>query len=203
MRETLPLGGHHMYDKLVGRRLQAFYGRLAAAMPVGTRVLDIGCGPGHLAQCLAQHHPEAQVIGGDLDAAQVKIARRRTAPNLQFLQEDVRQMTFPAKHFDLVVTSESFHHWTDPTRSVEEVARVLRPGGSFWILEGSGDMTRQEVRAWSGMAWPGWPWICRRVFRKHGYTEAQVKANVLPHLGAFGRVHVERMDGWHIIQATL
>lgn len=200
MRQTLPLGGHHFYDRVVARRLQRFYQQWLPSV-AGEHVLDVGCGPGHLAAALASRH--AQVTGVDMDPRQVALARRHQCANLRFFRADARELPFDTASMDAVVTTESFHHWRDPEQALAEVRRVLKPGKSFWIVEGAGDMTRDEISTWLGKR-PSWftAWLMRRVFTQHGYAPAKFEAHVVPAVQAhFENVHVERRQGWFVLEA--
>ena len=204
MRQTLPLGGHHLYDHVVARRLQRFYDRIAGRRPDARAVLDVGCGPGHLAAALARTHPDADVLGVDLDPAQLRIARHHHgAPNLSFRGGASHALPLPDGSRDWVLATETFHHWIEPERSLTEVHRVLRPGGAFWLVEGAGDMTRAELAAWTGRTpFPGLTWWVRQVFRVHGYTRRTLEGEVLPMLEAspFGGANVAREDGWWVLE---
>ncbi len=204
MRETLPWGGHHIFDVLVARRLQAFYGRLAQRRPDATAILDIGCGPGHMAAALAEAHPGADVVGLDLDPVQVRLARRHHArPNLRYEEGASHALPMADGSLDWVLTSESYHHWSEQTRSLEEIHRVLRPGGEFWIIEGAGDMSKAELAAWTGRRpWPGVIYWVRLIFRTHGYMPDALEREVLDKARAspFGDAAVVREDGWWIVR---
>lgn len=205
MRETLPWGGHHLYDAVVARRLQRFYDRVARRRPEADAILDLGCGAGHLTAALARHHPDADVLGMDLDPVQVRLARRahdHVSP-LRFAEGASHAIPLGDGERDWIVSAATYHHWRDPPRALGEVHRVLRPGGEFWLIEGAGDMTRQELEAWTGRrAPPGLtPWV-RWVFRSHGYTGAALRRDVLPALeqSPFSPAHVAREDGWWIVR---
>ncbi len=205
MRETLPWGGHHIYDRLVARQLQRFYDQLALGVRAND-ILDLGCGPGHLAAAIAQAQPDASVCGMDLDPVQVRLADRHAAPNLRYAVGASHAIPLDDESQDWVLATETFHHWKHPRRSLAEIARVLRPGGQLWIVEGAGDMTRDEFEAWTGkkpfpllMVW------VRAVFRRHGYTTKKLHRVVIPLLEASAfDAAIERVHGWWVIrcQAT-
>jgi SAM-dependent methyltransferase len=198
VRELLPWGGHGLYDRFVGRPLAAFYARIAADLPPG-RTLDIGCGPGHLAEALQQ---QRAVVAVDKDPRQVQIASRNH-PDLDVREADVVALPFEDGAFDVVVTSESYHHWSDTGAGVAEVRRVLAPGGRFIVIEGCADVTKAEVAAFMGRRpWPGLTMIARAVFRNHGYSADGLAEHVLPVLRAhFEQVEHERVDGWWLVNA--
>ena len=63
-----------------------------------------------------------------------------------FLVADVSSLTFPDASFDVIVSTLSMHHWTDPTAGLNEIGRVLRPDGRalVWDFRG-GPMPLQDV----------------------------------------------------------
>jgi SAM-dependent methyltransferase len=107
----------------------------------GGMVLDIGCGFGGAAQHLARKHG-ASVTGLEINRAMVDEAARRVPPELggsvRFLfYDDVRHLPFSDASFDFAFTKEVLLHLDAGERLsiMTEVARVLRPGGVFAIVE--------------------------------------------------------------------
>jgi ubiquinone/menaquinone biosynthesis C-methylase UbiE len=103
------------------------------------RILDVGCGTGENAIYLASRGSE--VVGIDftqraIEIAQVKAFEREV--NVEFIVGDVLELDyhFREAEFDGVLDSGLFHTLTDEDRPiyVEQVARVLNPGGSFFML---------------------------------------------------------------------
>jgi SAM-dependent methyltransferase len=114
---------------------------VASAAPRDARVLEVGCGPGHLSIAMARRHGLA-VTGLDLDPDMIDRARenasRATAVDASgpsFLVGDVASLPFPDGSFDVVVSTFSLHHWADPTAGLVEIGRVLRPGGRALIWD--------------------------------------------------------------------
>jgi SAM-dependent methyltransferase len=139
------IGDAVLYDTLTRLLLGQLYRRIAADVaavaPAGARVLEVGCGPGHLSVQLAGQH-RLQVTGLDLDPAMIARARATTgrAANRggrrpSFLVGDVAALAFPDRSFDLVVSTLSMHHWADPAAGLAEIGRVLRPGGRALIWD--------------------------------------------------------------------
>ena len=90
------------------------------------RLLDVGCGTGHqLARWSAAGYDVAGVDGSDAMLAQA----RENNPDVELQLADVQQLPFPGGSFDRVTSIEVLRYLPDPTRSIEEMARVLRPGG--------------------------------------------------------------------------
>jgi ubiquinone/menaquinone biosynthesis C-methylase UbiE len=131
------IGHAGIYDTLtrllLGPLIEGIAADVAAVAPAGARVLEVGCGPGHLSIRLARHG--FAVTGLDLDPAMIARARTNAdrpgnsdqrRPSL--LVGDVASLAFPDRSFDLVVSTLSMHHWADPTAGLAEIGRVLRPG---------------------------------------------------------------------------
>jgi SAM-dependent methyltransferase len=139
------IGDAAVYDAasrlLLGPFLRRIAADIAAIAPEGARVLEIGCGPGHLSIMLARRHG-LDVTGLDLDPAMVERARAnadRSASDRSrgpaFVLGDVALLSFPDESFDLVVSTLSMHHWADPSAGLAEIARVLRPGGRSLVWD--------------------------------------------------------------------
>jgi SAM-dependent methyltransferase len=132
------------YDRLSRVLLGPFYASVAAdaaaAAPPAGRVLDVGCGPGHLANWLAREH-SLEVTGLDLDPAMIERARANAERALGaerrpvFVVGGVAALPFPDASFDLVVSTLSMHHWADAAAGQAEIGRVLRPGGRALIWD--------------------------------------------------------------------
>jgi len=127
------------------RLLRSFVAQRAAQMVQRGQAADLGCGPGLLVVELARRSPWLHVTGLDLAenllAQGEEYARRAgLGERVSFRQGDVKQIPFPDATLDLVVSTLSLHHWGDPVAVLNEVARVLRPGGSFLIFDLRRDM---------------------------------------------------------------
>ena len=139
------IGNAVAYDEMSWLVLGSFFGPIAAdiaaAAPDGARVLEVGCGPGHLSIRLARQHG-LDVTGLDLDPAMIERARANADRSEDgderwpsFLIGDVAALPLPDESFDLVVSTMSMHHWADPTAGMAEIDRVLRPGASALIWD--------------------------------------------------------------------
>lgn len=99
-------------------------------------VMDIGCGAGWLSKRLSARVPEGRVVGMDISDEMVRHARRNGAElaNTVFVTEGVDEIPWEANFFDKAISVESAYYWPDPARGMREIFRVLREGGSAWIL---------------------------------------------------------------------
>lgn len=96
-------------------------------------VLEIGGGSGAMAAGAARGFPEAQLTVTDLDPTMVESARSalRHWPNVSVEVADVTSLPFPDGTFEVVTSYLMLHHVIDWTDALAEVARVLKPGGTF------------------------------------------------------------------------
>jgi SAM-dependent methyltransferase len=132
------------YDSLSAVLLGSFYGSVAAdvaaAARAGGQILDVGCGPGHLANRLARDHG-LEVTGLDLDPMMIERARANAEHAVPaerrptFVVGGVAALPFPDASFELVVSTLSMHHWADATAGQAEIGRVLRPGGRVLVWD--------------------------------------------------------------------
>jgi ubiquinone/menaquinone biosynthesis C-methylase UbiE len=107
--------------------------------------LDLGCGPGHLVVELAQRGPGLHVTGLDLATdlltqAEAHAAAHGLTARTTFRRGDAAAIPCPPASFDLVVSTLSLHHWSNPVAVFDEVARVLQPGGAFLLFDLRRDM---------------------------------------------------------------
>ena len=121
---------HHGYVSRLGADLID----LLAPQP-GERILDLGCGTGHLTQQIAQRG--ACVTGLDNDHAMLRQARANY-PQLRFIQADGQNFTVDAP-FDAIFSNAALHWMRDAGGAVACMARALRPGGRLVAEFGGGD----------------------------------------------------------------
>ena len=101
----------------------------------GLKVLEIGCGLGTDGAQFAQ--AGADYTGVDLTEAAIELARKRfECSNLpgEFRTADAEKLDFPDNSFDLVYSHGVLHHTPDTAGAVNEVHRVLRPGGRAMVM---------------------------------------------------------------------
>ncbi len=132
------------YDLVSGVLVRPLYRRVVAdvtdiGLPAGSVVLDVGTGPGRVARLIAAACPEVEVEGVDLSpemiARATSTAKTTSTRNLRFQVCDVVTLPFADGSVDLVVSTLSLHHWDDPAAGLDEIVRVLGPGGQAWIYD--------------------------------------------------------------------
>lgn len=105
----------------------------AAAGADGDAVLDVGCGNGRTSIDLARRVEGGSVLGIDLSAAMLAVARARAAaegvPNVRFEQGDAQRHPFPPAAFDVAVSRNGTMFFDDPPAAFAAIAAAVRPGG--------------------------------------------------------------------------
>jgi ubiquinone/menaquinone biosynthesis C-methylase UbiE len=99
-------------------------------------VMDVGCGSGWLSRWLSKLVPEGRVVGMDISDEMIRIARRTSVDNdnILFIRGEVGEIPWEPNFFTKAISVESAYYWPDPTAGAKEIHRVLRPGGTAWIL---------------------------------------------------------------------
>ncbi|MFN6222587.1 MAG: class I SAM-dependent methyltransferase, partial [Dolichospermum sp.] len=100
-------------------------------------VLDLGCGTGRLLDRLANQFPEITGTGLDLSPQMLRVARQnnRHRPRLIYLEGNAENLPFAEGQFNAVFNTISFLHYPQPDQVLKEVARVLSPGGKFYLVD--------------------------------------------------------------------
>lgn len=138
--------GVGVYELAADVALDGYYRDIAAdcagvlAGVAAPAVLEVGPGPGHLAERLLACLPESTWTGLDVDPAMLRAADRRlvragSRGRATLVEGDVAAMPFDDGAFDLVVSSLSAHHWPDAERGFAEIRRVLRPGARALVYD--------------------------------------------------------------------
>ena len=119
-----------VHDRVVAAILPLVRG---VAEPV---VVDVGCGTGQLLLRLRAALPAASLIGVDPSAKMIEVARAKSGLNGVRLEVgSAESLPLDPASCDVVVTTVSFHHWSDQAGGLRDVARVLRPGGHVLLVD--------------------------------------------------------------------
>ena len=115
----------NIYDFLKGKEYQ--------------KLLDIGCGTGYLISMLSKDY-NAEYIGLDLSPEMINQAIRKNIKNARFIEGRSDELPFEDNTFDIVTCSQSFHHYPETDKPMQEAKRVLKNGG-LYILSDTGCRT--------------------------------------------------------------
>ena len=120
------------------------------------RVLDVGCGKGRFARVLLERNPAAIVCG--LDISEEMLAG---APaGICTVSASMTELPFAASTFDFAYATESLEHAVEIERAVEEMCRVVKPGGRLAIID-------KNVEHWGRFDTPKWEkWFGRAELEK-------------------------------------
>ncbi len=121
-----------LFDRVHRVVLDLVAGESQAAEP--QRILDVGCGTGRLLRKAGARWPSAELVGVDASKEMIEVARRST-PGATFHVGVAESLPLVDASVDVALSTDSFHHWNDRAAGVREVARVLRPGGRFFLAD--------------------------------------------------------------------
>jgi len=108
------------------------------SMPMGSCVLDAGCGTGEaLGWWHASMRNRGTAVGMDLAAAHVRVARATAPAQTPIVQGDMLKPPFAEGSFDLVWAVNAVNHLHDPVAGVHLLSRLLRPGGRLVVGQSS------------------------------------------------------------------
>ena len=130
------------------------------------KVCEFGCGSARLAARAALTFG-GDVVGVDNSSEALKLSQQTVeAVGLKgtFHAEDVRQSTVPADSIDLVLSGGLLEHFEDPAPVLQEMARVLKPGGLLYA-----DVV---PRKWSLFRWKDWGRMKKSAYMSNGAFES-------------------------------
>jgi len=100
----------------------------------GDRILDIGAGKGEKAGRILLTFPGTEVFAVDPDEGRIAEARRKHS-GVRTTVAGAEKLPFDDAFFDKAYSTMALHHFSDLDKALDEVSRVVRPGGSYVILE--------------------------------------------------------------------
>jgi ubiquinone/menaquinone biosynthesis C-methylase UbiE len=167
------------------RDFQELAQRIARETPAGASVLEVAPGPGYFCIELAKLNPY-RITGVDLSHDMVKIARgkaEKAGVSVDFQQGNSSNLPFPAGSFDIVVCRAAFKNFAQPVRALQEMYRVLKPGGRALIIDLRRDASQEEVSR--GVDQMGLS-LVNRIITKLTFRFMLLR-------NAYAREHIERM----------
>jgi SAM-dependent methyltransferase len=141
-----------------GPRGERRIARNALALSAGERVLDVGCGPGNFTREFARAADGGLVVG--IDASRAMLSRAASEPsgeNLAYALGDASALPFRDESFDAVCCFAALYLIEEPMRALDEIVRVLVPGGRVALLSSCSrgplpaSVTDAAVRGLSGV----------------------------------------------------
>jgi malonyl-CoA O-methyltransferase len=114
-------------------------------------VLDVGCGKGRFARVLQDRNPGAVICGLDISEAMLACV----PAGIDVVSGSMTELPFAASSFDAVYATESLEHAVEIERAVDEMCRVLKPGGKLVIID-------KNAEHWGRFKTPTWEkWFTR------------------------------------------
>ncbi|HLI09213.1 MAG TPA: class I SAM-dependent methyltransferase [Ktedonobacteraceae bacterium] len=154
----------------------------AEIIPQPADVLDVGCGTGKLLRRVHARWPQTHLIGVDPAEGMIEIAKRQT-PYATFYTGMAETLPLQDASVDLALSTISFHHWQDQAAGVRAIARVLRPGGYFILVD---------------MSFPGW---LLQVFRQRRVHDRPQMRALFNQAGL--QVQTQQSLTWRRVLATV
>jgi ubiquinone/menaquinone biosynthesis C-methylase UbiE len=121
--------------------------RIAAELPKGSSVLEVAPGPGYFCIELAKRGPYA-ITGLDLSDTFVKMAAEKAATagvKAEFVEGSASNMPFPKESFDFLLCRAAFKNFANPVVALQEMCRVLKPGGRALLIDLNGNAPPADV----------------------------------------------------------
>lgn len=100
-------------------------------LPAHKHIVDLGCGEGIALEKLQRKFPEKKIIGVDLEIENIEICREH---ELTAIYADVCELPIPSKRIDACLCIDMLEHLSNPTQSIREIYRILRPNGRLVIV---------------------------------------------------------------------
>jgi ubiquinone/menaquinone biosynthesis C-methylase UbiE len=121
--------------------------KTAEKLPPRGRVLEVAPGPGYFAIELAKLG-DYEIAGLDISETFVEIARANAAEarvRVDFRWGNAAEMPYPDDTFDILLCRAAFKNFSEPRRALEEMHRVLKPGGQALIIDLRKDAPRESI----------------------------------------------------------
>ena len=108
-------------------------------------LLDAGCGTAPMLTLLTREYPNKHFVGLDLTPEMINKAKEKNLPNTELIIGDCENLPFEAETFDVIINSQSFHHYPNPQDFFDSVYRVLKPGGCLILRDNTGPKLLMKI----------------------------------------------------------
>ena len=172
--------------------------RVTAGLPAGSRILEVAPGPGYLAIEIARRGA-FEIIGLDISHTFLEIAERNSREanvDIDFRQGNASAMLFADNSFDLILCRAAFKNFSQPLAAINEMHRVLKPGGRALIIDLRSDASVDDIDTYIKQSNLGWAnsLIYKATFRymllPRAYSTQEFME--LSSNSAFAGAHIER-----------
>jgi ubiquinone/menaquinone biosynthesis C-methylase UbiE len=141
---------------------------IEAKLLKGAKIADVGCGLGSSSILMASAYPNSQVCGFDFHAPSIakatQSAAREKLTNVSFFEVLAKKL--PGNDYDLVCIFDALHDMGDPVGAAKQIKSVLKPGGTFMVVEPlAGDSLEENINLLSGIMYGFSTTICVPVSR--------------------------------------
>jgi ubiquinone/menaquinone biosynthesis methyltransferase len=154
---------------------------LIAALPLHESpfCLDLACGTGDITLLLADRYPHGRIVGLDITDPMLALARARSGhPNVHFVNQDMNFLSFDSESTDIVSGGYALRNAPDLGKTVDEIHKVLKPGGIAAFLDFSKPSGRlpQHLEYWILKVWAGfWGILLHRNHEVYGYIAESLR----------------------------
>jgi ubiquinone/menaquinone biosynthesis C-methylase UbiE len=98
------------------------------------KLLDVGCGTGNLLSLVSSKY-NTEIAGVDLSQKMLEIAHNKLGDNADLREGDSENLPFDDEIFNMIICTDSFHHYPHPETVLTEIRRVLKPNGNILIAD--------------------------------------------------------------------
>ena len=108
----------------------------------GIHFLDIGCGTGYVVRLVnTLLQGEGAFFGIDISPKMIEVAKANAAPftNTHFVVGNAEILPFDSNTFDVILCTNSFHHYQNPEKALCEIFRILKQHGRFYVMDVTAD----------------------------------------------------------------
>ncbi|MGD8814240.1 MAG: class I SAM-dependent methyltransferase [Anaerolineales bacterium] len=124
------------------------YSQIAEQLPLATAdcLLDVGTGSGLQLKVIHAIRPEMRLFGLDVSEASIRVARRLlVGVEVDLRVGNIENTSYPSNTFDIVTCHSSMSYWKNPILCLNEIHRILKPGGEAILFEPQKDLDIEKV----------------------------------------------------------